>query len=130
MEMRVAGRAHDRRDARVQPGDAELCGRLHRHGIVLHVDEQPVEAAHFQDLRGIDGPRLTQADTDGDLASLPLRLGDVLDDGHRMSSVRSDAQRQAEPAGGVKTRAETGWRDGVYPALVPTRRTQGGGGGV
>ena len=42
---RVLGHAHERRDARIEGGNANLAGSIEPGRAVLQVNEQPVEAA-------------------------------------------------------------------------------------
>ena len=67
----------DGRDPGVPGGDADLHRRIDRHGVVLGVDEQPVEATGLHDPADIGGARLAQAYAKRQLAGIQALQGDV-----------------------------------------------------
>lgn len=53
--------SYDRRDACRQSARTNLRGGVDIHGVMLHIDEQPIEAAGFGNMRNINCAGLTQA---------------------------------------------------------------------
>ena len=80
--MFLARYAHDGRDAHRERGTGDLRGGVGAHRVVLAVDEHPVEARGLQDLRGVGGARLAQAQADGEFARAQLAQGVVGDGAH------------------------------------------------
>ena len=78
--------AHDRRDAGILGGDGDLRGDIDVHGIMFHVDEEPIKARRFHRFADIDRPRLAHTDPQGELSGLQPLLRYVLESNQRICS--------------------------------------------
>src|SRR3546814_6602344 len=76
------GNPDHRRYAGVLGGDADLHRGVEVHGVVLHVDEQPVVAGGAHGLGDVDGARLAQPAADGELSGPQPVEGGVLQVDH------------------------------------------------
>ena len=83
-ERMVAARhAHQRCDARIEAGDRKCGGGLNRHGAVLEVEKQPVEARCPHRLGDFDRARDPDAEPERHLAVLQPPPCRILDRVHR-----------------------------------------------
>ena len=62
--------------------DADLHRHVHVHGVVFHIDEEPVKACRIHDLGHVDRSGLTQTDTDRQFAGSKFIQGSVFKFNH------------------------------------------------